>query len=322
MPRPLNLRMVEAFKALVEAGTVSLAAKSLRVSQPAASKLLAQLEQDVGLQLFDRVRGRLVPNERGMRLYREVDRIFGGVRQIEQAVESIRRDEQGRLVVGVMPALAGSFVQRVTSTLLADRAGVHVSVMARSSEFIAGWLTTRQIDVGIVGTPVHNPAFVSEPLMRRPLVCILPREHPLGSRDVVRPEDLAGVPFISFAPSTQMRRQIDDALAAKGVTLNVVADASLVMTACEFVAAGLGVSLVHPLSANSVRGRVLVRRFEPEIPFAFLLCRARDTRNRNLVDLFVGKARTLAEEIDRELLASRQLEAFPLGVPFGMGVAA
>jgi DNA-binding transcriptional LysR family regulator len=69
--RQLNLRQVEAFKAVIEYGTVSRAAEMMNVSQPAMSKLIAHLEEDTGLRLFDRVKGRLVPTRRGMRLYEE-----------------------------------------------------------------------------------------------------------------------------------------------------------------------------------------------------------------------------------------------------------
>lgn len=80
MVRRLNLRQVEAFKAVIEYGTVSRAAEMMNVSQPAMSKLIAHLEEDTALRLFDRVKGRLVATRRGMRLYEEIDRIFAGVR--------------------------------------------------------------------------------------------------------------------------------------------------------------------------------------------------------------------------------------------------
>ena len=97
MPRRITLRQVEAFKAVIEHGTVSRAAEIMHVSQPAMSKLIAHLEEDTGLTLFDRLKGRLAPTQRGMRLYEEIDRIFAGLRQVENAIDTIRRDQQRRL---------------------------------------------------------------------------------------------------------------------------------------------------------------------------------------------------------------------------------
>src|ERR1700739_696845 len=128
MPRHLNLRQIEAFKAVIENGTVSRAAELLNISQPAMSKLIAHLEVDTGLKLFDRVKGRLVPSEHGLRLHEEIGGVFACVRQVENAVEAIRREEQGRLAIGVMPALAYSFIQRATTRFLEDRQNMFCSV--------------------------------------------------------------------------------------------------------------------------------------------------------------------------------------------------
>jgi hypothetical protein len=76
--RGLNLRQIEAFKAVIEFGTVSRAAEVLNVSQPAVSKLLTHLEAATGLKLFDRRQGRLATTPQGMRLYEEIERIFAG----------------------------------------------------------------------------------------------------------------------------------------------------------------------------------------------------------------------------------------------------
>ncbi len=89
--RRLNLRQIEAFKAVIEHGTVSAAASVLHVSQPAISKLIANLEADAALRLFDRFKRRLTPTEPGIRLYAEVDRIFSGVQEVENAVDAIHR---------------------------------------------------------------------------------------------------------------------------------------------------------------------------------------------------------------------------------------
>jgi DNA-binding transcriptional LysR family regulator len=304
MQRPVNLRQIEAFKAIVEAGTVSRAADMLGISQPAASKLLAHLEADSGLRLFDRVRGRLAPTARGMRLYEEVDRIFAGLGQVERSIDQIRREDRGQIVVGVMPALAGDFIQRATTRFLKSRPNVFVSIRARSSQFIADWLVTRQIDIGLISSPIENPYVAAESLMRLPLVCIAPLGHKLAARDSVRIADLADVPQVGFETSSQTRRRIDALFERHRLRPHVVLEATTAPTLCEFVAAGVGVALVHPAMAQSVRGRVAIRRFRPAVPFDFLLCRSREGRNSDLVDAFAHETRALAAELSAGLLSA------------------
>ncbi|KCV10458.1 transcriptional regulator, LysR family [Bordetella holmesii 04P3421] len=164
----LNLRQIEAFKAVIEHGTVSQAATVLGVSQPAVSKLLTHLEADSGLKLFDRVRGKLAPTTQGMRLYREIDRVFNGLRQVEQAVESIRRAEQRTLNVGVLPALAAPFIRRVTMQFLARHPDVRVSIQSRGSLFLADWLATRHIDVALLGAMSTTPISIANRCFANP----------------------------------------------------------------------------------------------------------------------------------------------------------
>ena len=305
MVRRLNLRQVEAFKAVIEYGTVSRAAEMMNVSQPAMSKLIAHLEDDTALRLFDRVKGRLVPTRRGMRLYEEIDRIFAGVRQVENAVDAIRRDEQSRLLIGVMPALSGPFIQQATSRFLAGQSNVFCSVQSRSSQWIADGLVSHKLDVGLIIVPVDNPYIVAEPLLARSVVCALPLGHPLAQKSVITPKDLAGVPFISFEPESHTNRRITQALEAGGVSPSVVMTVNVAPTLCEFIAAGVGVSLVHPLVVGGLRDRVAIRRFEPSVQLDFQLCRIRDNRNARLVDAFLGAARETAEEISRTILNPR-----------------
>ncbi|CAM5184349.1 LysR family transcriptional regulator [Bosea thiooxidans] len=303
MARQLNLRQVEAFKAVIEHGTVSRAAEVMNVSQPAISKLVAHLEEDTSLRLFERVKGRLAPTPNGMRLYSEVDRIFAGLRQVENAVETIRRDEQGRLLIGVMPALSGSFIERSTTAFLARQPGVFCSVQSRSSQWITEGIVDRKLDVGLVIAPIDNPYTDTEPMMGHPVVFIAPLDHPLAAKSVIRPEDLIGQPFISFDPESHTSLRTTATLKAHGVVPNTVMVVNVSPTLCEFVAAGAGVSLVHPLIVGGLRDKLAIRRFEPAIQLDFYLCRVRDSRNARLVDAFLEAAREVAAEISHSMPA-------------------
>jgi DNA-binding transcriptional LysR family regulator len=236
-----------------------------------------------------------------MRLYEEIDRVFAGLRQVEQAVDSIRRDEQRTLIVGVLPALSGSFIRRVTMNFLRHHPDVRVSIQSRGSQFLADWLATRQIDVALVGSRVENPYIDREPMFQYPLMCALPVNHELTRKRVVRPRDLSGLPFIAFGADSQTHQLARAAFDQAGAELNVVLDTNTAPTACEFVAAGLGVSLIHPLFADGLQNRLVLRRFEPQLQFHFQLCRVHASRNAGLVETFVEEARVVAAQVSRDL---------------------
>ena len=291
MQRRLSLRQIEAFKAVIEHGTISRAAAVLHVSQPAMSKMVANLESDADLVLFDRLKGRLAPTQRGMRLYDEIDRIFAGVQQVENAIDAIRRQEQGRIAIGVMPALSGRFVQQATMGFLQRHPQAFCVVESRSSARIAEWLVAGKLDVGLVEQGVDNPHLVSEPLMAHPLVCIMPAGHALAAKNIVQPADLNGLPFVSFSPEGYTGQRVTAMLAEQRAHPDIVLVASAAPTVCEFVAVGLGVALVHPVMAKGFGDRLVVRRFEPAIAIEMRICHSRDSRNARLISDFVEVAR-------------------------------
>lgn len=294
--RSFNLRQVEAFRAVVERGTVSAAAQALHVTQPAVSKLLAQFEARTGLQLFERVRGRVAPTPQAMRLYEEVDRIFAGLHQVERAVDLVKREERGQLIVGVLPALSGHFIQQATMRFLQQHPNVFVSIKVRASVILADWLATRQIDVGLLNTRVDHPELDLEPFLIEPLACLLPPSHRLARRRSVSIADLAGEPFVSFDGEVEIRRVVDRLFAQAGLQPNHVLEATTAPTLCEFVAAGLGVSVVHPHMAGTVAGRVALRPLTPRMENHFLLGRARGARNARYVEDFVRATQQVTHE--------------------------
>lgn len=301
--RTPSLRQIEALIAFVEAGTVSRAADSLRISQPAASKLLSTLEVDTELQLFERDGRRLTLTPQGMRLYQEIDKVFAGVQQIARAVDMIRQEERGKLLVGVLPALSGPLIRRAVAGLLERHPDVYVSVFERSSQIISDWLIRGQLDVGIVSIEANEARVHTERLSNEQLVCVVPRRHRLAARSTVELEDVREERFIAFSPNSVMRTQIDKLFESHGVKPDVVLDADTAKNACEFVAAGIGITVVHPLTvAESLRDEIAVLPLHPSTPFGFQLCRSRESRNLVLVDAFIDEVKKAAADSMASLL--------------------
>jgi DNA-binding transcriptional LysR family regulator len=302
--RNIDLRQIEAFKAVVETGTVSRAALLLNMSQPQISKQIVHMEADSGLKLFDRFKGRLAPTANGLKLYEEVGRIFAGLLQIENAVEAIRREKQGRLAVGVIPALSGPFIERVTRSFLNAQSGVFCAVEQLPSEWIVERIISRRIDVGLVNSIADSPYVTHEPLMTHPLVLIAEAGHALAAKTVVEPDDLDGVDFIAFDPVADIGNQVASMFARYKIEPKIVLSANVAPTVCELVALGLGVSLVHPLSLSGFERRLVARRFQPELPYWFHLCRLTDSKNATLVADFIESLRAVAAKVSTDMLVS------------------
>ncbi len=102
--RGLNPRQIEAFRAVVLTGGVGMAAKLINVTQPAVSRMIRDLQQQLGLTLFERRGTGLVPTSEALSLYAEVERAFVGLERIAQMADELRTRRAGFLRIAALPA--------------------------------------------------------------------------------------------------------------------------------------------------------------------------------------------------------------------------
>ena len=268
----LNHRQLEAFRAIMQTGMVTRAGDLLNVTQPAVSRLLADLEHAVGFQLFVRSKGRLAPTAEARLLYDEVERSFSGLEKIGRFAEGIRNFEQGSLSVAAMPAMALSFLPKVFSRFSASYPRVSFKLLTLSSPAVLETLSTQQVELGFATLETEHAAVTFETLIEAPLCCVLPATHKLAERSCLRVNDLEGENFITLGPELGVRLQIDRMFEEAGVSRRLVVEAQVSATACAFVREGVGLALVDPITASQFLSTGLVaRRFEPAIPYRYSL---------------------------------------------------
>ncbi|TDV67775.1 LysR substrate-binding domain-containing protein [Pseudomonas sp. LP_7_YM] len=270
----MNLRQLEAFRAVILGQTVTRAAEMLHISQPAATRLIASLEEDIGFTLFDRIKGRLQPTAEAMTLYQEVQRSLVGVERIARTAQDIRSLKRGSLHIACAPAMGLVFLPRVIAAFMAEHDGVQISLVVHSSSEVIDLVVGQRCDLGIIVLPNTYPSPRSEKLLATRMLCALPAGHRLCDKPLIVPEDLRGERFISFPHSIGSRQQIDTIFAAHGVERELRLETQLSQPMCEFVEHGLGVALVDVLSAVNYRGTGIVfKAFDPaiEMDFSMLL---------------------------------------------------
>lgn len=293
----MNLRQIEAFKAVMETGTVTMGAARLRISQPAASKLLQLFERGAGMTLFVRDRGRLSPTPEARLLYEEVERIFEGAGRVRQAAEEIRTLQRGSLAIGVMPAFSVGFAQEILARLELRQPGVMVMMHARETPNLVEQLVTHQIELFYSVHPVDHPEIRSESICRVPLVCLLPPGHRLAVRREIRCRDLAGERFASFGHNSAVRRRIDQAFDDAKISRTIALDAPMAPSVCAFVARGLGVSIVNPLYVGAFAPALVVKPFRPRIDSEIFMVMPRGRRLSALAEAFADESRIFAAEL-------------------------
>ena len=305
MPQDLTHRQLEAFRAVMTRGKVTLAAETLNTTQPTVSRLIADLEAVVGFALFER-RGRsLWPTAEAHSLFEEVERSFVGLKEITRVVADIREYRRGNLLIAGMPALALQFLPQIIAEFCADQPGIRVSLRVHSSAEVLRNVSSQQFDLGFAAVEADHPSVLRRRFAIGGMQAVMAPDHPLQDTSRITPHDLHQQPFLALADELSTRRDTDVWFAsgglASGVAPDVVAEAQLSSALVEMAAQGLGVALVDPVTARlaQAQGRVVCRPLEPEVPFAYDLLQPA-LRQPSLV---ASRFLQLAEERLTQLLA-------------------
>jgi Transcriptional regulator len=264
----LNFRQIEAFRAVMLSGSMTQAAKELHTSQPNISRVIGQLERRIGLKLFERHAGKLVPTMEGQVFFRDVEHTFVGLRALEDAADAIRKRGAGRLRIASVPSLAMVVVPEAINLFARAYPDVDVTLQVADSLTVCQWVTTGYADVGIASEIFNITSIKHEVVQRNIGVCITPPDHRLTRKRTVTPRDLAGEKFLSLKASDVMRKKIDEACLVDGKEVRILAyESHFAAAICHMVSCGMGVSVANPLVARNYGGRIAMLPFAPHIEF-------------------------------------------------------
>lgn len=263
----LTFRQLEAFKAVVDTGSVVRAAELIGRSQPAVSRLLSDLESAVGYRLFERRRGLLTPLDEAWELYAEVDRSFVGLGRIRESAERIGRRKMTVLRIAALPGFTSGPIAGVVTRLLEEHPDLFLALEARTRPQILDGVADGLHDIGLASMPIESANIGVRPLLKTECVCLVPVDHPLGDREVITPHDLDGANCIMGADRTPLRLQLGRVFDAVGSKPNVRVEVTTAQSGIALAAQGVGITLGWGLTIDySHADRVRVVRFRPRIP--------------------------------------------------------
>ena len=285
----MNSRQLEAFQAVMNAGSMSEAARLMSISQPAVSRLIKDLEQMLGFRLFLRQNGRLYPTPGANRFHQEVERHFVGIDRLQQTVEEIRAMKSGTFRLAVMPSLANSLMAGILSSFLRPEPELSVSYACLPSSEIAHKVAGQQFDLGIIALPVKAEEVQYGPCFATDCRLIAPRGHRFGLQERINISQLDREPFIQVGHSHDpCRRQLDQLLKDQLVRPEQRMDTPDFHSAVPLVEQALGVALVDPFSAQAYAEREGVScHFDPAITFQFGVVLPNRRTPNQLVERFI-----------------------------------
>ncbi len=267
----LNLRQLEAFHAILQSGTVSHAAESLHITQPAVSAQIAKLEDQLGIELFERKKGRLVPTPEALYMQEEVRNIFESLNNLSHTLRNIQNQGQGNLTVICMPGPSLFLVPDLISRFAADKPYLDVTVQTLNSHEVREWVRAEKHDIGLAEL-IPGDRDLNVDAINLDCVCALPANHPLVHKTEIHAEDLDGEPMVTLNSLHPTFLALKSAFDERGLEMRIRFKTQIFLSALTFVEKRLAVAVVDPTSAANYSqyrnsDRIIFRPFRPRIKF-------------------------------------------------------
>ncbi|EKB1965665.1 LysR family transcriptional regulator [Vibrio parahaemolyticus] len=275
----MNLRQLEVFYAIMQAGTVSGAARLLHVSQPNVTRVLAHTEQQLGFALFERVKGRLVPTQEAKALLPEAEKVYQQLGQFRSLTNKVKQGTQ-HLRVGAPPVLAAHLLSP-TVALLSKEHGISFELLTANRDELCSGLLKHELDVAIAFGEETPPAIMGHVLLKENLALIAPKSAAIPAEKTVILEELIShdLPIIGLDSRDPLGLLLHQTLSARDEHYQHAITVRSYSAAAELVKHQAGFAIVDPWTAKQYRqdDAVSVHALEPNMSFSVSILFAEHT---------------------------------------------
>ncbi|WP_150910209.1 LysR family transcriptional regulator [Marinobacter halotolerans] len=269
----MNIKKLKCFRAVVIHGSLVSAASIMNLSQPATSRLISTLEDELKLKLFKREKRRLVLTPEGKEFYREAEKILANLDDLPRIVGEIKAGGTRTLRIVALARLANSLVSPALAKFVSQNPEQRFSVDVRGHRDIEQWVAGRHYDIAVALTkPCNHPSVIQRPFFDTDAMVMVPKGHPLEALEAVTAEQMAEHDIIALAPGLRPRFQMEEIFHSAGVDLDCKIETTSSVLACQMVVEGLGVTIIDRLAAMAVdKERFTLRPLAPNYRLQFVL---------------------------------------------------
>jgi DNA-binding transcriptional LysR family regulator len=287
-----NARMV-VFRAVAQQLSFRKAAEELYLTQPAVSLQIKALEEDLGVQLFDRTGSRVALTAAGKILLDYAERVNVLLQQAERAIAAMGGELAGQLALGASTTIAQYVLPRMLGDFLAEHPRVQPSLISGNTEHIVEAVAQHEIGLGFIEGPSRSRDVKSEPFLVDDLVLIVPAAHEWAERASISAEELKSVPLLMRERGSGTRHVVEMALDGRHLkpsSLKFAMELDSTEAIKSAVEAGLGAGFVSKWAiAKDARAGATFRIIEVEglrVQRDFLMIYAAGPEPQGLVQEF------------------------------------
>ena len=285
----VDIRLIEAFHAVIKWGTTTAAAEVLNTSQPSVSRALHRLEALSKLKLFERQRGRLSPTTEAYILFDEIEKTYLGLENISQTIRSLRLKQDGHIAIVCSPVMSYGFISDTIKLFSKHHPNINLTVESQLTPVIAELMAAQRYDIAVINQ-CNVPAGVTFENFTKPHeVCIFPSGHRFKEKSRLELNDFTDEHIIGYPSSSPIRKRLENLFRDAKISPNFRIETTLAESVGSMVSRGLGVAILNPFTAVNLveSGLVGARHFRRSAPYPVDIWRPVHRPASALVDLFV-----------------------------------
>lgn len=264
----MDLWALRVLDAVVTAGTISGAAEIVGRSQPQISRIVRDLETELGFELFFRIGRRLSPTPNCLVVLNEGRDILDRMTSLSTRVRELRALQQPGLHIVAPPYAFHGLLPPIVAELRVEMPEVPLTVSGLHRDDDGNWIVPSGFNVGLAVLPFDLRDVVQQPVGLFELAVVVPVGHALANRKSATIKDVGNYPLIALRQAAPLRRHMDRMFETAGITPNIVMTVPDSTFALRMVMEGAGIAVGDALSARSVGGtRVQLVKFEGATPF-------------------------------------------------------
>lgn len=286
----MDIRTMQYYLAVVREGTISAAAEALHVAQPSLSRQMKDLEEELGVSLFERGNRKITLTEEGMVLRKRAEEMVRLMQMTEEEISSIKNHISGSVRIGAGESISFHYLSRAAASLAEEHPDIRFHITSGDTQDLMDELQNGLIDFAVIFTDVDHTLYQSLPLPAEDSFGVLmPKDSPLAEKDVIHWSDLKGLPVIVSRASLPYFTGAEDLS-----SLNIVATYNLIFNASLLVEDGLGYAICFDRLINTTGDSTLcVRPLVPQIRNAGNLIWKKYQIFSPAVQLFIDRVREL-----------------------------
>src|SRR5579883_1096373 len=246
----MELRHLSTFKAIAEAGSFVQAAERLQYAQSTITLQIQQLEEELGVELFDRTLRKIRLTAAGHALLIHAQRVLHQVEQMQQDLEDLAHGESGHLRIGMIEAVAHLYLTDVLRMFRTRYPRIRLTIEILSTIRTHEQVSADRIDLGISTPPSTNAGLIFEPFLTEGVVLLLPDDHPLQERASILLSDLPDQCLLLTHPPCAYRTAIEQVFMARGLPLVASIEIGSLEVIKQAVQQRLGIAILPQLAAR------------------------------------------------------------------------